>query len=322
MGEGAAVAHQGGNDVLAEIVAGMRVGGIVAQHIEQELGLEHVDAHAGQRQVGVVGHARRLGRFLQEVDDAVVGVDIHHPEAGGLRPRHLQAAHGHVRAGLDMLHQHGLVIHLVDVVTGQQHDEFGVVALDDIDVLEHRVRGAEVPFVLRHALAGGQDVEALVALGAEEVPAALQVADQAVRLVLRRHGDAADAGVQRVGQCEVDDAQLAAEIHRRLGAVVGQLQQPCAAASGQHIGHGVAGKRAAGGCRRAHGRSSGIVRWSDLVGDVNVLPATPPGSDTLAHRHVPDVVAILADGAIRGEPADIGGVDRAGPPPRRLVAPV
>ena len=96
-----------------------------------------------------------------------------------------------------------------------------------------------IPLVLGDALARRQDVEALVALGAEEVPAALEMADQAVRLVLGGHRDAADAGVERVRQREVDDAGLAAEIDRGLGAPVGQLHQPAAAAAGQHVGHGV-----------------------------------------------------------------------------------
>ena len=70
---------------------------------------------------------------------------------------------------------------------------FGAVALDDVDVLVDGVGGAGVPRGLRDALAGRQDVEALVALGAEEIPAALQVADQAVRLVL--------GGDRRCGGC-------------------------------------------------------------------------------------------------------------------------
>ncbi len=55
--------------------------------------------------------------------------------------------------------------------------------------------------------------------------------------------EAADAGVQRVGQREVDDAGLAAEIDRRLGAPVGQFLEAAAAPAGQHISHGVARQR-------------------------------------------------------------------------------
>ena len=79
--------------------------------------------------------------------------------------------------------------------------------------------------------------------GLQEVPAALQVADQRVRLVLGRDGEAADAGIQRIRQREIDDARLAAEIDRRLGAPVGQLLQAAAAAAGKHVGHRVAGQR-------------------------------------------------------------------------------
>ena len=76
--------------------------------------------------------------------------------------------------------------------------------------------------------------------GAQEGPAALEVADQAVRLVLRGDADAADAGIEGVREREVDDARLAAEIHRRLGAPVGQLHQPAAAPARQHERHRVA----------------------------------------------------------------------------------
>ena len=63
------------------------------------------------------------------------------------------------------------------------------------------------------------------------------MADQAVRLILCRHADAADAGIQRVRQCEVDDARFAAEVDRWLRAPIGQLHQAAAAAACQHIGH-------------------------------------------------------------------------------------
>ena len=144
---------------------------------------------------------------------------------------------------LDVLPQHHLVVHFIDMVAGQHHDEAGVMRLDDVDVLVDRIRRADIPHALRDALARRQDVEALVALGAEEVPAHLQMPDQAVRLVLGRDRDAADAGVDGIRQREIDDAGFAAEIDRGLGAPVGQLQQPAAATAGQDERQGLAGKR-------------------------------------------------------------------------------
>ena len=61
-----------------------------------------------------------------------------------------------------------------------------------------------------------------------------------MRLVLRRHGDMADARVERVGQSEVDDARLAAEVDRGLGAPGRQFHQAAAAPAGQDIGHRMA----------------------------------------------------------------------------------
>jgi hypothetical protein len=138
-----------------------------------------------------------------------------------------------------MLLKHEFVIHLVDVVARENDDVFRrPVALDDVDVLEHGIGGAGVPLRLAHALAGGQDVEALIPLGAEEIPAALHVADQAVRLVLRGHRNAADARIERIGQGKVDDAGLATKIDGGLGAPVGHLHQSAAAPTRQNIGHG------------------------------------------------------------------------------------
>ena len=168
---------------------------------------------------------------------------MHHPEAGRLHARHFEASDGHVRAGFGVVLEHQLVVHLVDVVAGEDDEVARAVALDDVDVLEDRVRGAGIPLGLRDALAGGQDVEALVPLGPKEVPAALHVADQAVRLVLGGDADAANARVEGVRQREVDDPGLATEENGGLGALVGQFHQAAAAAAGQNIGHRVAGER-------------------------------------------------------------------------------
>ena len=243
MGDRLAVLDDVGDQVLAEVAAGAGGRGVAAQQVGEELGAEDVDAHRGQRHVGLAGDAGRVGGLLDEGGDHVLLVDVHDAEADGLHARHLEAADGDVGALVDVLLQHQLVVHLVDVVAGEDDHELGLVVGDDVEVLVDRVGGALVPLGLGDALAGGQDVEALVALGAEEVPAALQVADQAVRLVLGGDADAADAGVQRVRQREVDDPGLAAEVDRGLGAAVGQLLQPAAAAAGQHVGHRVARER-------------------------------------------------------------------------------
>ncbi len=110
-------------------------------------------------------------------------VDGHDAETGSLGARDLETADSHVGSLVDMLLQHRFVIHLVDMIASQQHDEFRIIALDDVDVLEDRVGGATIPVLLGNTLTGWQNVETLVALGAKKTPAALQMADQAMGLV-------------------------------------------------------------------------------------------------------------------------------------------
>lgn len=79
-----------GDDVLAEVAARGRVGGVAAQRIEQELGVEDVDAHRGEGEIRLVGNGRRVGRLLDEGDDLVLVVDMHDAEADRFHARHFQ----------------------------------------------------------------------------------------------------------------------------------------------------------------------------------------------------------------------------------------
>ncbi len=129
------------------------------------------------------------------------------------------------------------------MVPGEYQHVVRRVAAQDVEVLVHRVRGAAVP-VDRDALLRGQELHELVEASVEEAPTALHVPDQALRLVLRADPDAPDAGVDAVGEREIDDAELAAERHRRFRAPLGQLLQPAPSPSREDEGHGVAGNLA------------------------------------------------------------------------------
>src|SRR6185503_17923700 len=85
------------------------------------------------------------------------------------------------------------------------------------------------------ALLRRQHLHVLVeARAVEEAPAALDVADEAVRLVLGADVDAADARIDAVGEREIDDAELAAEGHRGLGAPIRELLEARSAPARQH----------------------------------------------------------------------------------------
>src|SRR3989338_1800194 len=58
--------------------------------------------------------------------------------------------------------------------------------------------------------------------------------NKAMRFILRRHADTANAGVYAVRQHEIDDAELATKGNSGLGPPIGQLIQTATSPSGQH----------------------------------------------------------------------------------------
>jgi hypothetical protein len=137
------------------------------------------------------------------------------PKAAGLGDRYIDAGDAEVGGVGDMLFQHAAIVHLVDMVAGEHQHVLGAIAPDQVEVLEHRVGRALVP-VLADLLLRRQDIDELMEAAVEEAPAALQVLDQTLRLVLGGNADAADSGVHAVREREVDDAELAAKRHGRL----------------------------------------------------------------------------------------------------------
>ena len=130
------------------------------------------------------------------------------------------------------------VVHLVDVVAGQDEDRVGGIVLDLIEVLEHGIGGPPVP--LGAAPAGDVRLaQANAALVPVEVPrpAEPDVVVERARVVLRQDDHVRDVRVHAVGQGEVDDPVLAAERDGGLGALLRQDREPLALASRQDHRH-------------------------------------------------------------------------------------
>ena len=66
MGDRLPVLDEVGDDVLAEIVARIRIRGVALEQVDQERSLEHIDAHAAERDVGLAGHRRGILRLFEE----------------------------------------------------------------------------------------------------------------------------------------------------------------------------------------------------------------------------------------------------------------
>jgi hypothetical protein len=124
--------------------------------------------------------------FLDERHDTVARVDMHDAQPGRVGSRHFDAGDRDVGAIVDVLDEHALVVHLVDVIAGDDDQVLGPVAVDDVDVLEHGVGGAGIPLVGRHALARWEDVEAFVAHGCRKLQPRCRCRIR-LCLMLRRH---------------------------------------------------------------------------------------------------------------------------------------
>ena len=119
--------------------------GILDQLFDQEVLVEDVNTHGTQRRIRIFGCRWRLCRFFHKTFDSAGLVHVHHAKGTGLLQWHLDTADGDIRGLFHVISEHGTVVHLVDVVTGENQHILRVMGADDIDVLENGVGGAGIP---------------------------------------------------------------------------------------------------------------------------------------------------------------------------------
>ena len=149
--------------------------------------------------------------LLFKLEDGAVFPGVHDAEAAGLF--HGDGADGDGAVGLVFLveAEHFGVVHLIDVVAGEDQHLVGVIAVNEANILVNGVGRALVPLRALAAGVGRQDADA--AVGIVEVPG-LAVADVLIefqRLILGQDAHGVDVGVDAVGKGEVDDAVLTAK---------------------------------------------------------------------------------------------------------------
>jgi len=224
-----------GDDIFAEIVARPLGIGVLDELLVEKIGIEDIDPHGHERSISATGHRLRVIGFFLEAHDPEMVIDGHDPEAARLAQGDLNATDREVGLVLEMEGQHRPVVHLVDMVAGQDQHVSRLVGSEDIDVLIQGVRGSPIPGLM-DALGGGKDLDEFSELLVQKTPAALQMTDEGVGLVLRQHPDAPDAGIHAIGQGKINDPELAAEGYRGLCAPASQVPQPIAAPAGQDQG--------------------------------------------------------------------------------------
>ena len=239
---GLAAGHDARNDVLAEIVAGLRVARIAGQFGEKIVGIKDIDTHAGECPIRVVRQTGRIQGLFHEGRDEVVGIHRHHAERPGVEPRYFDAGH---RTGFAMRHVFGerhRIIHFVDVIARQDDQIFRPITGNDVLILVYGIRRPLVPVGFVQSLLCGHHINEFIEFATQEPPAALDVAHQTVTFVLGEYTNAANARIEAIGEREIDNAKLATEIHCRLGPSIRQIEQTTAAAAGKHQRHGPFGQ--------------------------------------------------------------------------------
>ena len=221
--------QNGGDDILAKVIFTGAVGFVRLQKCLQDAPLEDIDAH------GRVGALGLLGLLLEFIDRAVLA-GIHDTEAGRFLERNLAHGDGAVGITLLMEAEHGGIVHLVNMVAGQDQHVIRVIALDKGDVLIDRVGCALVPFGILALGIGRQDLHAAVRGVQTPRLAVSDVLIEFQRLILRQDADRIDLGVYAVGKREIDNAVLAAERDGRLGRVFRQNHQTAALTTCQEHG--------------------------------------------------------------------------------------
>ena len=156
-------------------------------------------------------------------------------EARRFLPRNLAHGDGQIRALGDMLAEHGIVVHLIDMVAGKHEDVFRIPLGDERDILIDGVCRTLVPFAGLAGLIRRQNVNA--AVGQVKIPrrTGTDIGVQFQRAVLRQHADDVDARIGAVGKRKINDAIFSAVGNCRLGDILGQDAQTAAlSASKQH----------------------------------------------------------------------------------------
>ncbi len=218
------ILHHGRKDILPEIVLGL-AGSVPDEFLEENACVEDVDAHRGIASIVLSRNRDGLFRlFLKPLHPSALS-DVHNAQLPAVLFRPLHDPDREVRSFPNVEFEHPGIVHLVDVVSGEDEHEVRVLLLEGIEVLIDGIRCSTVP-VFADSLLGRDDVDVLVQFGMEHVPSHLDVMGERLRLVLRQDMDPAYAGVEAVGESEIDDSIDASEGDGRLRPHIGEGTKP------------------------------------------------------------------------------------------------
>lgn len=211
---------------MAEVVLGVRILGVSDQLRQKDVGVEEIDAHGSIDHFGIEGRSQAgfLGLF-DKAGDLTVTCHLDHAEGRDLAGTDGEGSDGDLGPAVDVLLEHEGVIHLVDVIAGEDEDVLRLLGPDGVDILVDGVRGSLIPG-LGDALHRRQDLDKVAQLiGSEGSPALADVAIEGERLVLGEDVHPAKVRIDAVGEGDVDDAVLTGKRYSRLCAIACQREE-------------------------------------------------------------------------------------------------
>src|ERR1035438_9865805 len=248
-GEHAQILNSVGDNMFAKI------GERVVQQAADDVAVEDVDAHGRHKQIpfaldpqrGIPFRRefqrildRRLLGFLDEARNASLGIDLHDPQSLRLAPSDGYGRHRDVGPRFRVLVDHAAKVHSVQCVAAEDEEVVPLVIHEVNQVLADGIGGALIPGRVGVGLLGGEDFHE----PAGKVVELVGLRDVLVQGGGVEHGqqvNTSQAGVDAVGDGDIDQTILAGQRYGRFGALLCQREQACALPAAQDDRKHVAG---------------------------------------------------------------------------------
>jgi hypothetical protein len=163
-----------------------------------------------------------------------IGSGLEDSELGGQVSRDGDRSHRDIGISIVMKFHHACDVHTVNVISPEDgHCAFAEV-IDQVKILEYRVRRPAVPTVFPSLPFGRRWNDELAFQEPAELPTVAQVFQQGLASVLNHDIDGEDPGVDQIAQDEVHDAVLSAEWHGGFGTVPCKREQAIALPTCKH----------------------------------------------------------------------------------------
>ena len=191
---------------------------------------ENINAHRCQIALGFF-------RFFFKINNPICFVRDHDAKTAGFFDWHRHNRHGQIRPVCLVKVEHHLVVHLIDVVSGENQDVIRMIRVDVLDVLVDCIGRAGIPVTAFCTLIGREQRHA--ADRAIQIP---RNSDSDMRietqgLVLGQYAHCVHAGIDAIAQREVNDTILPAEGNRRFCNRLGQDAQTASLTTRQQHGN-------------------------------------------------------------------------------------